>query len=74
VISNEIRIEGTQITNAITIGKRANQHNSISWSYLNLGSVALIHTKIKAKIEVFNPRIIPCNEIIEVFGTISIKV
>ena len=44
--------------NATAIGKRFNQHNSISWSYLNLGSVARIQTNKKQNITVFKPRTI----------------
>ena len=40
------------------IGNRFNQQNSINWSYLNLGKVALNHTNIKQNIQVFNPKII----------------
>ena len=46
--------------NATAIGKRFNQHNSISWSYLILGKVALNHTKRKQKTQVFKPNTIDC--------------
>ena len=50
---------------ATTTGKRFNQQNSINWSYLNLGRVALNQTNIKQNIHVFNPKIIDCKLIIE---------
>ena len=56
---------GTNIINATAIGKIFTQHNSISWSYRNLGKVALNHTNIKQNIQVFNPKIIDCKLIIE---------
>ena len=43
--------------NATQTGNKFNQHNSINWSYLNLGRVALNHTKKKQKIQVFKPNI-----------------
>jgi hypothetical protein len=42
------------------MGKRFNQHNSISWSYLILGRVALNHTNKKQNNTVFKPRTIDC--------------
>ena len=44
--------------NATTTGNRFNQQNSINWSYLSLGKVALNQTNIKQKIQVFKPKII----------------
>lgn len=49
---------GINIIKAIAKGKIFNQHRSINWSYLNLGSVALNQIKIKQKIQVLIPRII----------------
>ena len=46
---------GIKIINATATGKRFNQHKSINWSYLNLGNVALNHTKKKQKIQVLIP-------------------
>lgn len=43
---------------ATATGNRFNQHKEINWSYLNLGKVALNHTKKKQKIQVFKPNII----------------
>lgn len=42
------------------MGNSANQQNSINWSNLILGSVALKSTKIKQKIQVFNPNTAAC--------------
>ena len=50
-------IEGTSIIKAITIGNKYNQHNSINWSYRNLGKVALNQTNMKQNRHVFNPNI-----------------
>lgn len=47
---------GVKMINATATGKTYNQHTSISWSYLNLGSVALNHTKKKQNIQVFKPK------------------
>ena len=44
--------------NAIAKGKRFSQQKVANWSNLNLGNVALNHTKIKVNRQVFNPRII----------------
>ena len=52
---------------ATATGNKFNQHNSINWSYLNLGRVALNHTKKKQKIQVFNPNMIDWMLIIESF-------
>jgi len=48
--------QGTSKINATATGKTYNQHTSISWSYLNLGSVALNHTKKKQNKQVLIPR------------------
>ena len=53
--------------NATQTGNRFNQHNSINWSYLNLGKVALNHTKKKQNIQVFKPKIIDWRFNIESF-------
>jgi len=58
---------------ATATGNKFNQQKSINWSYLNLGKVALNHTKRKQKIQVFNPKIIACKFIIESFTNNSIK-
>ncbi len=59
-MSKATKILGTNAVNAIAIGNRAVHINNINWSYLNLGSVALNHTKKKQNIAVFNPNIILC--------------
>ena len=43
---------------ATQTGNKFNQQNSISWSYLNLGNVALNQTKKKQNTQVFKPNII----------------
>ena len=43
---------------ATATGNKLSQQNSISWSYLNLGRVALNQTKKKQKTQVFRPNII----------------
>ena len=45
---------------AITIGNKFNQHKSINWSYLNLGSVARTKTNKKQGKHVFKPKKIDC--------------
>ena len=47
-------------------GNNFNQQNSISWSYLNLGNVALNQTNKKQKTQVLSPKIIDCKLIIVV--------
>ena len=64
---------GTSIIKATATGKRFNQHNSINWSYLSRGSVALNHTKKKQKIQVFNPNIIDWRFITDSFTNNSGK-
>ena len=59
-MSKAIRIHGTRITNATAIGSKFNQHNSTSWSYRNLGNVALTHTNKKHIKHVLTPKIIDC--------------
>ena len=60
---------GTKIIKATTTGKRFNQQNSINWSYLNLGRVALNQTNIKQNMHVFNPKIIDC-----ILNTVSLTI
>lgn len=55
-----MRIHGIQTINATATGNKFNQHNSISWSYLILGKVALNQTNIKQKIQVLIPKIKDC--------------
>ena len=49
------------------IGNKFNQHNSINWSYLNLGNVARNHTNIKQNIPVLRAKIIDWRLRIELF-------
>ena len=55
-MSNATKILGTNIIIATITGNKFSQQNSISWSYLSLGSVALNQTNIKQKIQVFKPK------------------
>ena len=57
-ISKETSILGTKIMKATHTGNKFNQQNSINWSYLNLGKVALNQTNKKQKKHVFKPNII----------------
>lgn len=70
-MSNATKILGTRIINATATGKRFNQHNSINWSYLNRGRVALNHTKQKQNRQVFKPKIIDCKLMNESFTNSS---
>ena len=45
---------------ATQTGNRFNQQNSINWSYLNLGKVALNQTNKKQNTNVFKPKTIDC--------------
>ena len=46
--------------NATATGNKFNQHKEISWSYRNLGRVALTQTNKKQKTQVFKPNTIAC--------------
>lgn len=70
-MSNATKIQGTRIIKAMTTGNIPVQQNCINWSYLSLGNVALNHTKIKQKIQVFSAKIILCKLIKVSLGTIS---
>lgn len=59
-IAGLINTVGTTNINATTIGNNCNQHKVISWSYLNLGRVALTNTNKKQNKQVFNPKKIDC--------------
>ena len=59
-MSNATNILGTKIINATATGNKFNQHKSINWSYLNLGSVALTNTNKKQGKQVFKPKKIDC--------------
>ena len=39
---NAIKIQGTKIINATATGSKFTKQNSINWSYLNIGKVAII--------------------------------
>ena len=59
-MSKAINKLGTNIINATAIGKIFTQHNSINWSYRNLGKVALAKINKKEKQQVFIPKITDC--------------
>ena len=59
-IAGFINTVGTTNINATTIGNNCNQHKVISWSYLNLGKVALTNTNKKQNKQVFKPKNIDC--------------
>ena len=46
--------------NAIAKGNKFSQQNVANWSNLNLGKVALNHTKIKQNKQVLIPKTIDC--------------
>ena len=58
---------GIKIINDTATGNTYNQLSSISWSYRNLGKVALNHTKKKQKIHVLTPNTIDGMFIIKSF-------
>jgi len=58
---------------AIAKGKRFSQQNVANWSNLNLGRVALNHTKIKQNKQVLIPKIIDCKFKIVLLTKISCK-
>ena len=58
---------------ATATGNKFNQQNSINWSYLNLGRVALNHTNKKQNKQVFKPKIILWIFNKELFSNNSIK-
>lgn len=64
-------MQGMLIINATQKGSNPSQHNTDNWSNLNLGNVALTHTKTKQKKEVLIPKIIDCKLIILLFVKIS---
>jgi hypothetical protein len=57
-MSNATKILGTSMIKATAIGKRFNQHKSISWSHRSRGNVLRTSTKIKQNTQVLIPRII----------------
>ena len=57
IISKLYRIQGTNITKAITIGNNIVQQKDINWSKRILGKEALAHIKIKINIHDFKPNI-----------------
>ena len=61
IISKLYKIQGTNITKAITIGNNIVQQKDINWSKRILGNEALVHIKIKIIIHVFIPKVKPYN-------------
>jgi hypothetical protein len=61
IISKLYNIQGTKITNAITIGNSTVQQKDINWSNLILGNDARAHIKIKIIIHDFTPNAKPYN-------------
>ena len=59
IISKLYKIQGTNITKAITIGNNIVQQKDISWSKRILGKEALIHMKTKIIMHDFKPKLIP---------------
>ena len=59
IISKLYKIQGTNITKAITIGNSIVQQKSINWSKRILGKEALAHIKTKIITQVFIPKVIP---------------
>jgi len=51
-------MQGINTINAIAKGNNPSQQKVANWSNLNLGKVALNHTKIKQNMQVFIPIII----------------
>ena len=66
-------MQGTKTIKAIAKGNRFSQQNVANWSNLNLGNVALNHTKIKQNKQVFKPKIIDCKLITVLLTNISGK-
>ena len=64
-------MQGINIIKATAKGNIPNQQNSINWSNLILGKVALNHTNKKQKKQVFKARIIDCRLKIVSFVKIS---
>ena len=61
MISKLYNIQGTNITKAMTIGNNMVQEKDINWSKRILGNEALAHINIKIIIQLFNPKLKPCN-------------
>ena len=61
IISKLYKIQGTNITKAITIGNNIVQQKDINWSKRILGNEALVHIKTKIIIHDFIPKVKPYN-------------
>ena len=59
IISKLYRIQGTNITKAITIGNNIVQQKDINWSKRILGNEALAQIKINIIIHDFIPKVKP---------------
>lgn len=62
-MSKDTKILGTKIMKATQTGNSFNQQNSINWSYLSLGNVALNQTNKKQKMQVLRPNTIGCSKV-----------
>ena len=56
IISKLYKIQGTNITKAITIGNSIVQQKSINWSKRILGKEALTHINVNIIKQAFNPK------------------
>ena len=56
IISKLYRIQGTNITKAITIGNNIVQQKDINWSKRILGKDALTHININIRIQDLKPK------------------
>jgi hypothetical protein len=61
IISKLYKIQGTNITKAITIGNNIVQQKDINWSKRILGNEALVHIKTNIIIHDFIPKVKPYN-------------
>lgn len=61
MISKLNKIHGTKKIKQRITGNKIIQQNSINWSNLILGKLALTHIKIKMSMEDLNPKLKPWN-------------
>ena len=61
IISKLYKIQGTNITKAITIGNNIVQQKDINWSKRILGNEALVHINTNIIIHDFIPKVKPYN-------------
>ena len=61
IISKLYNIQGTKITNAITIGNKTVQQKDINWSKRILGKDALAHINTNIIIQDLTPKVKPYN-------------